>query len=70
MLCVSVQTKGWSREAQLEFLSVVGSAAVKMRPMGQDRDSLLVDLRKAPVDQSSDVPISIREYLVFIEVAR
>ncbi|XP_040057950.2 RING finger protein 17 isoform X1 [Gasterosteus aculeatus] len=63
-------TKGWSREAQLEFLSVVGSAAVKMRPMGQDRDSLLVDLRKAPVDQSSDVPISIREYLVFIEVAR
>ncbi|KAM8854806.1 RING finger protein 17 [Spinachia spinachia] len=63
-------TKGWSTEAQLEFLSVVGSAAVEMRPMGQDQDSLLVDLRKAPVDQSSDVPISVREYLVFIEVAR
>ncbi|KAL6100378.1 rnf17 [Pungitius sinensis] len=63
-------TKGWSSEAKLEFLSVVGSAAVEMRPMGQDRDALLVDLRKAPVDQSSDVPISVREYLVFIEVAR
>ncbi|XP_075961117.1 RING finger protein 17 [Anarhichas minor] len=63
-------TKGWSKEAQLEFLSVVGSAAVEMRPLGQDRDSLLVDLRKAPMDQSRDVPISVREYLVFIEVAR
>ncbi|KAM6978397.1 RING finger protein 17 [Tautogolabrus adspersus] len=63
-------SKGWSEQAQVEFRSVVGSAAVEMRPLGQDRDSLLVDLRKAPMDQSSDVPISIREYLVFIEVAR
>uniref|UniRef100_A0A665V3T4 Ring finger protein 17 n=1 Tax=Echeneis naucrates TaxID=173247 RepID=A0A665V3T4_ECHNA len=63
-------TKGWSEEARVEFCSVVGSAAVEMRPFGQDRDSLLVDLRKAPMDQSSDVPISVREYLVFIEVAK
>lgn len=69
-VCVCVQTKGWSKEAQVEFHSVVGSAAVEMRPLGQDRDSLLVDLRKAPMDQSSDVPFSVREYLVFIEVAR
>lgn len=65
-----VQTKGWSKEAQVEFHNVVGSSAVEMRPLGQDRDSLLVDLRKAPMDQSSDMPISVREYLVFIEVAR
>ncbi|XP_035507554.2 RING finger protein 17 isoform X2 [Scophthalmus maximus] len=63
-------TKGWSEEAQAEFRNVVSSAAVEMRPFGQDRDSLLVDLRKAPMDQSSDVSISVREYLVFIEVAR
>ncbi|XP_075334657.1 RING finger protein 17 [Odontesthes bonariensis] len=63
-------TKGWSKEAQLAFCSVVGSAAVEMRPLGQDRDLLLVDLRKAPMEQSIDVPISVREYLVFIEVAR
>lgn len=69
-LCVSFQTKGWSKEAQVEFHNVVGSAAVEMRPLGHDRDLLLVDLRKAPMDQSSDVPISVREYLVFIEVAR
>uniref|UniRef100_A0A3P8U2J1 Ring finger protein 17 n=1 Tax=Amphiprion percula TaxID=161767 RepID=A0A3P8U2J1_AMPPE len=63
-------TRGWSKEAQDEFRSVVGSATVEMRPLGQDQDSLLVDLRKAAMDQSSDVPISVREYLVFIEVAR
>nr|XP_033473084.1 RING finger protein 17 [Epinephelus lanceolatus]XP_033473085.1 RING finger protein 17 [Epinephelus lanceolatus] len=61
---------GWSTKAQVEFQSVVGSASVELRILGQDRDSLLVDLRKAPVDQLSDVPISVREYLVFIEVAR
>ncbi|KAK2905757.1 hypothetical protein Q8A73_009700 [Channa argus] len=63
-------TKGWSKEAQFEFRSVVGTSAVEMWLLGQDRDSLLVDLKKAPMDQSSDVPISVREYLVFIEVAR
>ncbi|MEQ2234971.1 hypothetical protein ILYODFUR_036878, partial [Ilyodon furcidens] len=63
-------TEGWSEEAKAEFCSVVGSAAVEMRPLGQDRDSLLVDLRKAPMEQSTDVSFSVREYLVFIEVAR
>ncbi|XP_041857081.1 RING finger protein 17 isoform X2 [Melanotaenia boesemani] len=63
-------TKGWSREAQVQLCSIVGSSAVEMWPLGQDRDSLLVDLRKTPMEQSTDVPISVREYLVFIEVAR
>ncbi|XP_062258691.1 RING finger protein 17 [Platichthys flesus] len=63
-------TKGWSKEAEVEFRSVVGIAAVEMRPLGQDRDALLVDLRKVPIDQPSDTPICVREYLVFIEVAR
>ncbi|XP_068428378.1 RING finger protein 17 isoform X2 [Clinocottus analis] len=62
--------KGWSKEAQQELVSVVGSAAVEMRPLGWDRDSLLVDLRKTPMERASDAPVSIREYLVFIEVAR
>uniref|UniRef100_A0A673AY03 Ring finger protein 17 n=1 Tax=Sphaeramia orbicularis TaxID=375764 RepID=A0A673AY03_9TELE len=63
-------TKGWTKEAQVEFYSLVGSAAVEMRPLGQDTDSLLVDLKKAPMDQSRDLAVSVREYLVFIEVAR
>nr|XP_057938997.1 RING finger protein 17 isoform X3 [Doryrhamphus excisus] len=63
-------TRGWSQEAQVEFCRVVGSAAVEMHPLAQDRDFLLVDLKKGPVDQCSDVAISVREYLVFAEVAR
>ncbi|XP_034017974.1 RING finger protein 17 [Thalassophryne amazonica] len=63
-------TKGWSPEAQVEFGRMVGSAAVQMLLYGQDGDSLLVDLKKIPVDQACDVPISVSEYLVFIEVAR
>ncbi|XP_071779829.2 RING finger protein 17 [Centroberyx gerrardi] len=62
--------KGWSKEAQVEFRRVVGSAAVEMQLFGQDRDFLLVDLRKGPMDRGNGLPISVREYLVFIEVAR
>ncbi|KAF3843527.1 hypothetical protein F7725_002376 [Dissostichus mawsoni] len=61
-------TKGWRKDAQVKFSRLVGSAAVDMRQLGQDRDTLLVDLRKVPVNQSSGVPISIREYLVLIEL--
>ncbi|CAJ1079084.1 RING finger protein 17 isoform X4 [Xyrichtys novacula] len=63
-------TKGWSQKAQVEFCSIVGNAAVEMQPLGQDKDSLFVELRKASMHQSSNVPTCIREYLVFIEVAR
>ncbi|KAM3843082.1 RING finger protein 17-like [Diretmus argenteus] len=62
--------KGWSKEAQVEFRNVVGSAAMEMQVFGQDKNSLQVDLRKSPMDRASELPISVREYLVFIEVAR
>lgn len=64
------QTKGWTEEAQVEFQKVVGSSALNMRILGQNRDSLLVDLMKIPVDQSCNTPLSVRHYLVFINVAR
>ncbi|KAK6309769.1 hypothetical protein J4Q44_G00196500 [Coregonus suidteri] len=64
-------TKGWSAEAQDEFRRVVGSASVEMQVFGQERDALLVDLKKAPMDSgSSNMPMSLREYLVFLELAR
>ncbi|XP_033965248.1 RING finger protein 17 isoform X3 [Pseudochaenichthys georgianus] len=63
-------TKGWEKDAQVKFSRMVGSAAVDMRHKGQDRDTLLVDLNKVPVNQSSGNPISVREYLVLNEVAR
>ncbi|XP_038863006.1 RING finger protein 17 [Salvelinus namaycush] len=64
-------TKGWSAEAQDEFRRVVGSASVEMQVFGQERGALLVDLKKAPMDSgSSNMPMSLREYLVFLELAR
>lgn len=65
-----VQAKGWTKEAIDEFQKMVGSSALEMRISGQDKDLLLVDLMKTPKDQSCDKPISVRQYLVFIEVAR
>ncbi|TWW80400.1 RING finger protein 17, partial [Takifugu flavidus] len=61
--------KGWTQEATVEFKKVVGSSALEMRIFGQDRDSLLVDLIRTPNDQSCDTPLSVRHYLVYMEVA-
>ncbi|KAF6717026.1 RING finger protein 17 [Oryzias melastigma] len=63
-------SKGWDNKALVAFRAVTGSAALEMQPLGRDRDALLVDLKKIPMDQYSDIPISIREHLVFNEVAR
>ncbi|XP_077392521.1 RING finger protein 17 [Festucalex cinctus] len=61
--------KGWSKEAQVAFCQVVDSTVVELSCFGQDRDALVVDLHKTPMGPSSD-PFSIRDYLVFNEVAR
>ncbi|KAM6970584.1 RING finger protein 17 [Aplochiton taeniatus] len=63
--------KGWTVEAQNAFRQVVGTAAVEMQVFGQETDCLLVDLKKAPMDRcASDMPVSLRDYLLFLEVAR
>ncbi|XP_075996283.1 RING finger protein 17 [Genypterus blacodes] len=64
------EVKGWCKESYEGFRRVLGSAAVEMKPLGQDRDALLVDLRKTPVDQSSNPPISVQEYLISINAAK
>ncbi|XP_029967099.1 RING finger protein 17 [Salarias fasciatus] len=64
------QAKGWSVEATVKFSEFVGTSAVQMCPLGQDSDSLLVDLLKTPVHQCSSAPLSVKVHLVFIEVAR
>ncbi|KAJ8352610.1 hypothetical protein SKAU_G00240860 [Synaphobranchus kaupii] len=62
--------KGWCTESQLEFQRVVGSKMVEMQVFGEERDALLVDLKNAPMDKSvSDMPLSLRDYLVFLELA-
>ncbi|KAG9271211.1 RING finger protein 17 [Astyanax mexicanus] len=59
--------KGWSAEARDEMRRVIGSGAVEMQVFSEDRDTLLVDLKKASVD---DILLSLREHLVFMELAR
>ncbi len=43
--------------------SLLGSEAVEMQVFGEDGDTLLVDLKKMPM-------VSLREHLVFMELAR
>ncbi|KAF4086779.1 hypothetical protein AMELA_G00088320 [Ameiurus melas] len=56
---------GWSREASEEMKRVIGSSVLEMQVLGEERDTLLVDLKKA-----SNTPLSLREHLVFMELAR
>ncbi|XP_056611045.1 RING finger protein 17 isoform X1 [Triplophysa dalaica] len=55
--------RGWSTEASDEMRSLLGSKAVEMHVFGDEGGTLLVDLKKAPM-------VSIREHLVFMELAR
>ncbi|XP_046903761.1 RING finger protein 17 [Hypomesus transpacificus] len=65
------QVKGWTAEATDEFRRVASSTAVEMHVFAQDQDFLLVDLKKAPTGCSaSNVPLSLQEYLVFLDVAK
>ena len=50
---------------------MTGSSAVRMQVYGEDRGTLLVDLKKAPMDHTNSLmPISLRDHLVFMEFAR
>ncbi|XP_035378869.1 RING finger protein 17 [Electrophorus electricus] len=62
--------KGWSEEACQEMKHVIGSNAVEMQVFDQDGDTLLVDLKKVSTDNTKNTPLSLREHLVFMELAR
>ncbi|XP_055070435.2 RING finger protein 17 isoform X1 [Misgurnus anguillicaudatus] len=55
--------RGWSSEACDEMRNLLGSKAVEMQVFGDDGGTLLVDLKKIPM-------VSLREHLVFMEMAR
>ncbi|XP_043547808.1 RING finger protein 17 [Chiloscyllium plagiosum] len=64
-------SNSWSVEARNEFTRIVDNKAVQMIVLGEDGDKLLVDLKKPPMDKmESDVPVSLRDALVFLELAR
>uniref|UniRef100_A0A8D0C177 Ring finger protein 17 n=1 Tax=Salvator merianae TaxID=96440 RepID=A0A8D0C177_SALMN len=63
-------TEGWPRAAKTEFLRMVNSKAVLMKVFGEEDGVLIVDLVKPPANKiSSDMPVSLREALVFLDLA-
>ncbi|XP_007529004.2 RING finger protein 17 isoform X2 [Erinaceus europaeus] len=64
-------SEGWGEEAKVEFLKMVNNKAVLMKVFREDDGVLIVDLQKPPTNKiSSDMPVSLRDALVFMELAR
>ncbi|XP_077724617.1 RING finger protein 17 isoform X1 [Canis aureus] len=62
---------GWGEEAKVEFLKMVNNKAVLMKVFREEDGVLIVDLQKPPTNKiSSDMPVSLRDALVFMELAR
>nr|XP_028582096.1 LOW QUALITY PROTEIN: RING finger protein 17 [Podarcis muralis] len=63
--------EGWSRKARTEFLKMVKNKAVLMKVFREEDGVLIVDLMKPPANKiSSDMPVSLRDALVFMDLAR
>ncbi|XP_070605861.1 RING finger protein 17 isoform X2 [Erythrolamprus reginae] len=61
---------GWGRRARAEFLRMVNSKAVLMKIFREENGVLIVDLMKPPANKiSSDMPVSLRDALVFLDLA-
>ncbi|KAM4860256.1 RING finger protein 17 isoform 2-T2 [Thomomys bottae] len=64
-------SEGWEEEAKVEFLKMVNNKAVLMKVFREENNVLIVDLQKPPTNKiSSDMPVSLRDALVFMELAR
>ncbi|EPY87116.1 hypothetical protein CB1_000273067 [Camelus ferus] len=62
--------EGWGEEAKVEFLKMVNKKAVLMKVFKKEDGVLIVDLQKPPTNKiSSDMPVSLRDALVFMELA-
>nr|XP_017512412.2 RING finger protein 17 isoform X1 [Manis javanica]XP_017512413.2 RING finger protein 17 isoform X1 [Manis javanica] len=63
--------EGWGEEAKVEFLKMVNNKTVLMKVFREENGVLIVDLQKPPTNKiSSDMPVSLRDALVFMELAR
>ncbi|EPQ16272.1 RING finger protein 17 [Myotis brandtii] len=62
--------EAWGEEAKVEFLKMVNNKAVLMKVFREEDGVLIVDLQKPPTNKiSSDMPVSLRDALVFMELA-
>ncbi|KAF7251076.1 RING finger protein 17 [Varanus komodoensis] len=63
-------TEGWNRSARAAFLKMVNNKAVLMKVFREEDGVLIVDLMKPPANKiSSDMPVSLRDALVFLDLA-
>ncbi|XP_077154444.1 RING finger protein 17 isoform X2 [Ranitomeya variabilis] len=61
----------WTKEINEYILKVVGNKCVSMKTLREEHNKLIVDLKK-PFDRKikSDMPVSLRDALVFLEMAK
>lgn len=65
------QSEGWGEEAKERFLGMVNNKVVLMTVFREEDGVLIVDLRKPPCNKiCSDMPTSLKDTLVFLDVAR
>lgn len=62
---------GWREEVKEEFLKMVNNKVVLMKVFKEENGKLIVDLKKPRTNKiTSDMPVSLRDALVFTELAR
>ncbi|XP_073439207.1 RING finger protein 17 isoform X2 [Dendrobates tinctorius] len=61
----------WTKEINEYILKVVGNKCVSLKTLREEHNKLIVDLKK-PFDRKikSDMPLSLRDALVFLEMAK
>ncbi|XP_008106175.2 RING finger protein 17 isoform X1 [Anolis carolinensis] len=63
--------EGWTKTARTEFLKMINNKAVLMKVFREQDGVLIVDLMKpAACKINSDMPVSLRDALVFMELAK
>ncbi|XP_072202509.1 RING finger protein 17 isoform X2 [Excalfactoria chinensis] len=68
---VPKNSEGWGEEAKEKFLGMVNNKVVLMTVFREEDGVLIVDLRKPPCNKiCSDMPASLKDALVFLDVAR
>ncbi|XP_053312057.1 RING finger protein 17 [Spea bombifrons] len=61
----------WTKEAKDEFIKMAKKKCVTMKVFREEDNKFIVDLRKPPTNKtSSGMPVSLRDALVFLELAR
>ncbi|NXP36684.1 RNF17 protein, partial [Leiothrix lutea] len=65
------EEEGWGEEAKTKFLEMVNNKVVSMMVFREEDGVLIVDLRKPPFNEvSSNIPLSLKDALVFLDLAR